>query len=80
MSSHRGSKHCPSQPGYSSVCSHFTLHPFRKTCATHWMEARIPIRTIPHLLRHKELETTQHYIGVGNIEALRDQIDAAFSA
>jgi integrase/recombinase XerD len=61
-----------------AVCKHITLHRFRKTCATRWMEAGIPIRTIQHWLGHKELETTQRYLGVGNIETLRTQINAAF--
>lgn len=65
-------------PGYSPVCSHFTLHRLRKTCVTHWMEAGISIRTIQHLLGHKDLTTTQRYLGVGNIEELRGKIDAAF--
>lgn len=62
----------------SPVCRNFTLHRFRKTCATRWMDAGIPIRTIQHWLGHKELETTQRYLGVGNIEELRGKIDAAF--
>jgi integrase len=38
------------------VCEHFYLHSFRKSCATRWHEAGIPIRTIQNWLGHKSLE------------------------
>jgi integrase len=60
------------------VCEHFYLHRFRKTCATRWQEHGIPLRTIQVWLGHKNLETTQRYLGVTASGKLRGQIDAAF--
>jgi integrase len=62
------------------VCEHFYLHRFRKTCATRWHEAGIPIRTIQNWLGHKSLETTMIYLGVTDSEKLRSNINAAFFA
>jgi integrase len=60
------------------VCEHIYLHRFRKTCATRWQEHGIPIRTVQAWLGHKNLETTQRYLGVTDSGRLRPQIDAAF--
>ena len=60
------------------VCEHIYLHRFRKTCATRWQEHGIPLRTIQAWLGHKNLETTQKYLGVTDSGKLRGQIDAAF--
>ncbi len=60
------------------VCEHIYLHRFRKTCATRWQEHGIPLRTIQAWLGHKNLETTQKYLGVTDSGKLRPQIDAAF--
>lgn len=60
------------------VCEHFYLHRFRKSCATRWHEAGIPIRTIQNWLGHKSLETTMIYLGVTDSEKLRTNINAAF--
>ena len=61
------------------VCEHFYLHRFRKTCATRWHEAGVPIRTIQNWLGHKSLETTMIYLGVTDSTKLRSNINAAFS-
>jgi integrase len=60
------------------VCEHIYLHRFRKTCATRWQEHGIPLRTVQAWLGHKNLETTQRYLGVTDSGKLRGQIDAAF--
>jgi len=60
------------------VCEHFYLHRFRKTCATRWHEAGIPVRTIQYWLGHKNLETTMLYPGITSNDALRGHINAAF--
>lgn len=60
------------------VCEHIYLHRFRKTCATRWQEHGIPLRTVQAWLGHKNLETTQRYLGVTDTGRLRPQIDAAF--
>jgi integrase/recombinase XerD len=65
---------CKTQP----VCEHIYLHRFRKTCATRWQEHGIPLRTVQAWLGHKNLETTQRYLGVTDSGKLRPQIDAAF--
>lgn len=67
---------CKDQP----VCEHIYLHRLRKTCATHWHEAGVPIRTIQVWLGHKNLETTMIYLGVTDSERLRDNINAAFGS
>lgn len=65
---------CKTQP----VCVHIYLHRFRKTCATRWQEHGIPLRTIQAWLGHKNLETTQKYLGVTDSGKLRGQINKAF--
>jgi integrase len=62
------------------VCQHFILHRFRKSCATRWMEAGVPIRSIQAWLGHKDLETTMNYLGTGDMNApqTRVKVDAAF--
>lgn len=59
------------------VCEHVYLHRFRKTCATRWQEAGVPVRTIQHYLGHKSLETTQIYLGVSDSDKIRDKINQA---
>ena len=61
-----------------SVCQHFYLHRFRKTCASRWEQHGVPIRTIQHYLGHKNLETTMLYLGIADSEKLRGNINAAF--
>jgi integrase/recombinase XerD len=61
-----------------AVCKNFYLHRFRKTCATRWEQAGIPVRTIQSMLGHKSLETTQKYLGVGNLDAMAHKFDQAF--
>jgi len=60
------------------VCEDFYLHRFRKTCATRWHEAGIPMRNIQVWLAHKSLETTQIYLGLTDSSKLRGDIDRAF--
>jgi integrase len=61
-----------------AVCEHFYLHRFRKTCASRWSDAGIPVRTIQAYLGHKSLETTQLYLGVTDNAQSRANIDKAF--
>lgn len=61
------------------VCEHFYLHRFRKTCATRWHEAGVPVRTIQVWLGHKNLETTMIYLGVTDSTKLRSEIDRAYA-
>jgi integrase/recombinase XerD len=52
----------------------FTLHDLRRTAATRMMETGADMRTIQVVLRHKSLETTMRYLGVGDsrrLEAVR---------
>jgi integrase len=41
---------------------HTELHKMRKTAATRWAMASIPVHVIQRLLGHKRLETTQRYL------------------
>ena len=59
------------------VCDQWYLHRLRKTAATRWHENGIPVRTIQVWLAHKSLETTQIYLGVTGVKALRTKIDQA---
>jgi integrase/recombinase XerD len=59
------------------VCRHIFLHRLRKTCASRWEAAGIPVRTIQAWLGHKDLSTTQRYLGVTDSSKLRSKIDAA---
>src|SRR5208282_789773 len=59
------------------VCRHVFLHRLRKTCASRWEAAGIPVRTIQAWLGHKDLSTTQRYLGVTDSSKLRSKIDAA---
>jgi integrase/recombinase XerD len=61
------------------VCKHVFLHRLRKTCASRWEAAGIPVRTIQYYLGHKSLETTMRYLGVVDSAKLRGNIDKAFS-
>jgi integrase/recombinase XerD len=62
------------------VCERWLLHRFRKTCATRWEAGRIPVRTIQHWLGHKNLETTQIYLGVvsNSDVGMRNNINQAY--
>ena len=75
-SKHKVEVSCKTDP----VCEHIYLHRFRKTCATRWHEAGVPIRTIQRWLGHKSLETTQIYLGETDASKLRSEIDRAFGA
>lgn len=65
---------CKSDP----VCKHIFLHRLRKTCASRWEAAGIPVRTIQSWLGHSDLNTTQKYLGVVDSSKLRSGIDKAF--
>jgi integrase len=43
------------------------LHQIRHTCATHLVEAGVPIRSIQGLLNHKNIETTTKYAKVNDV-------------
>ncbi len=73
-SKHKVEVSCKTDP----VCEHIYLHRLRKTCATRWHEAGVPIRTIQRWLGHKSLETTQIYLGETDATKLRGEIDRAF--
>lgn len=60
------------------VCSHYFLHRLRKTAATRWADAGVPMQTIRAYLGHKDLSTTQRYLGVSDTNKMRPLIDAAF--
>lgn len=60
-----------------AVCEKIILHRLRKTKATLWHEAGVPVRTIQHWLGHSSLEVTQIYLGVTDSSELRDKINAA---
>jgi len=37
----------------------YTAHDFRATCATEWLEAGFPLKTISAMLGHRETRTTE---------------------
>lgn len=61
------------------VCEHIFLHRLRKTCASNWERAGVPIRTIQYMLGHKSLETTMTYLGITGMDQIGDKIDMAAS-
>src|SRR6266496_2943694 len=42
--------------------SRFWLHKFRATAATNWLRGGIDLRTVQHLLGHKDLQSTMRYL------------------
>jgi integrase len=60
------------------VCREFKLHRFRKTAATRWQSADIPVRDIQDMLGHASLATTEIYLGRTPSHKLRGKIDRAF--
>ncbi len=62
------------------VCEHIFLHRLRKTCASNWERAGVPIRTIQYMLGHKSLETTMKYLGITGMDQIGDKIDVAATA
>ena len=60
---------------YNEGCEQHYLHRLRKTRATFWHTQQVPLRTIQHWLGHKNLETTQKYLGIENPEAVVDKIN-----
>jgi integrase len=60
-----------------AICRHVYLHRFRKTCATNWQNAGIPVRSIQKWLGHKSLEVTAKYLGAGDASKMRKEINEA---
>jgi len=58
----------------------YTAHDFRATCATEWLEAGIPLKTISAMLGHRDTRTTERYYARLRPEiaydGVADQIDA----
>jgi integrase/recombinase XerD len=67
-------KRIAKRAGVTTVCK---LHMFRKTCATRWHEAGVPMIDIMLWLGHKDLATTQLYLGATSPGKLRDRINKA---
>jgi integrase len=57
---------------------HTELHKMRKTTATRWAVANIPVHVIQKLLGHKKLETTQRYLA--DVDLSSDQMKAGIEA
>jgi len=60
---------------YNEGCEQHYLHRLRKTRASFWHTHQVPLRTIQHYLGHKNLDTTQKYLGIENAEAVIDKIN-----
>lgn len=58
------------------VCKNWTVHKFRKTCATQWGSKGVPVSTIQTWLGHESLSTTENYLGLGNQEDNRKRINS----
>jgi integrase len=66
-------KSCLTHP----VCEKHYLHRLRKTRATFWHdEQHVSSRTIQYWLGHKNLETTEKYLGITPTAKLRAEINA----
>lgn len=77
-------QHCVNRAGVSCinkpVCGHWTLHTFRRTAATRWVENGISTPTVQHLLGHSNVETTMHYLGLQTGAELNAMIANTFTA
>jgi integrase len=60
---------------YNEGCEKHYLHRLRKTRATFWHKHQVPLRTIQYYLGHKDLTTTQKYLGVEDAEIVLDKIN-----
>ncbi len=58
---------------------HTELHKLRKTAATRWAVAGMPVHVIQRLLGHKSLETTQRYLADVDLsgDAMQKAVEAA---
>jgi integrase len=61
------------------ICKPIFLHRLRKTCATRWEAAGIPVSKIQLYLGHESLDTTQRYLGGTDSSKFRSNINQAFS-
>jgi len=73
----RAGKSCADRP----VCSRVQLHSLRRTAATNWVEAGVPVQIVSHYLGHSDLEVTSRYLGVMDRknDVNRARLAAAFS-
>jgi integrase len=60
---------------YNEGCELHYLHRLRKTRATFWHTHQVPLRTIQYYLGHKDLNTTQKYLGIESAEAVVEKIN-----
>jgi integrase len=56
-------------------CEAHYLHRLRKTRATQWLEAGVPVRSIQKWLGHKSLETTMLYLGETDSAKLQREVN-----
>jgi len=63
------------------VCSHIQLHSLRRTAATSWVAAGVPVQIVSVFLGHSDLEVTYRYLGVAvkKSDQNRARLATAFS-
>lgn len=45
-----------------------SLHELRRACASHWLEAGVPLKTISSWLGHRDVATTERYLGMVGVK------------
>jgi integrase/recombinase XerD len=63
---------CKTEP----TCEHWYLHRLRKTAATTWLSNKINLKDIQRWLGHKDLATTDRYLGATPPEKIKHEINA----
>jgi len=58
----------------------FWLHKFRATFATRHLQKGVDLRTVQDWLGHKDLESTMRYLQPAKGKAVRQKVNATFSA
>ncbi len=58
----------------------FWLHKFRSTCATTMLQAGMDIKSVQHVLGHKDLESTMRYLAPLRSTQMRSKLETVWAA
>lgn len=57
-------------------CEEFTLHKFRRTCLTRWLQSGIDLRTVQAWAGHADLTSTMRYLRPASGDEVRDKVNS----